>query len=109
MPTTFVIDYTIDPSRMAAFERYADAWMALVRREGGVHHGYFMPSEGASDRALALFTFESLAMYEVYRSNFGVDPDFLAADQLRVDSGCVLRWERTLMRPYFGAGGEGAH
>ena len=103
MPTTFVIDYTIDPSKMDDFERYADAWMALVRREGGVHHGYFMPSEGASDRALALFTFESLAGYELYRGKFGVDPDFIAADLLRVDSGCVSRWERTLMRPYFGA------
>lgn len=100
MATTFVIDYTIDPSKIAAFEEYADHWMRLVEREGGVHHGYFMPSEGASDKALALFTFESLTAYEKYRENFGVDAEFIAADQLRVESGCVLRWERTLMRPY---------
>lgn len=100
MATTFVIEYTIDPSKITQFEAYADHWMRLVEREGGTHHGYFMPSEGASDRALALFSFESLALYEKYRENFGVDPDFIAADQSRVDSGCVHRWERTLMRPY---------
>ncbi len=100
MATTFVIDYTIDPSKIDAFEEYASEWMRLVEREGGTHHGYFMPSEGASDKALALFSFPSLSAYEQYRENFGVDPDFIAADRLRVDSGRVLRWERTLMRPF---------
>jgi hypothetical protein len=99
MPVTFVIDYTIDPSKTAEFEAYAARWIQLVEREGGVHHGYFLPSEGASDKALALFTFESLAAYEIYRENFGVDPDFIAADRMRTDTGCVLRWDRTLMRP----------
>lgn len=100
MATTFVIEYTIDPAKIGEFEEYADHWMRLVEREGGVHHGYFMPSEGASDKAMALFTFESLTAYERYRSHFGVDADFVAADALRVESGCVLRWERTLMRPH---------
>ena len=58
-----------------------------------------VPSEGASDRALALFSFPSLAAYETYRSRFGVDPEFVAADKIRDDSGCVLRYERTFMRP----------
>ena len=58
-----------------------------------------VPAEGASDRALALFSFPSLAAYETYRSRFGVDPEFVAADKIRDDSGCVLRYERTFMRP----------
>jgi hypothetical protein len=99
MPVTFVIDYTIDPSKIDAFEKYSREWIRLVEREGGVHHGYFLPSEGASDKSLALFTFESLTAYEAYRENFGVDPEFIAADRLRTDTGCVLRWDRTLMRP----------
>ena len=103
MATTFVIDYTIDPSKTADFERYAAEWIRLVEREGGVHHGYFLPSEGASDKALALFTFDSLTAYEAYRQNFGVDPEFIAADKIREDTGCVLRWERTLMRPFMPA------
>jgi hypothetical protein len=45
------------------------------------------------------FSFESLAAYERYRTGFGTDPDFVAADRIRNDSGCVVRYERTFMRP----------
>lgn len=96
---TCVVTYTIDPSRIDAFEEFARAWMALVDRHGGTHHGYFLPSEGASDQALALFSFPSLADYETYRQRFDVDPEFIAADRIRDSSGCVLRYERTFMRP----------
>jgi len=102
MPVTFVINYEIDPSKIEAFETYSREWIRLVEREGGTHHGYYLPSEGASDKALALFTFPSLTAYEQYRTNFGVDPEFVAADKLRTDTGCVLRWDRTLMRPLAG-------
>ncbi|MFC0528791.1 NIPSNAP family protein [Phytohabitans kaempferiae] len=96
---TCVVHYTIDPSRIAEFEEFGRAWMKLVDRNGGNHHGYFLPAEGASDQALALFSFPSLADYERYRSLFGVDPDFVAADQIRDSSGCVVRYDRTFMRP----------
>ncbi|WP_378730311.1 NIPSNAP family protein [Nocardia brasiliensis] len=93
------MEYVIDPAETAAFERFARRWMDLVDRHGGTHHGYFLPSEGASDKALALFSFPSLAAYEQYRSLFGTDPEFIAADRIREESGCVLRHERTFMRP----------
>jgi hypothetical protein len=96
---TCVVTYTIDPDKIDAFEEFARAWMRLVDDHGGRHHGYFLPSEGASDQALALFTFPSLADYEVYRKGFGVDPQFIEADRIRDESGCVLRYERTFMRP----------
>jgi len=48
---------------------------------------------------LALFSFPSLAAHEEYRTLFGVDPEFIAADQIRDESGCVLRYQRTFMRP----------
>jgi hypothetical protein len=96
---TCVVEYTIDPEKIEPFERFARAWIELMNRHGGEHHGYFMPSEGASDRALALFSFQSLAAYEEYRASFGVDPDFVAADKIRDDSHCVLRYERSFMRP----------
>ena len=82
--------------------------MELVNRLGGTHHGYFLPAEGASDRALALFSFPGLAAYARYRGRFGVDPDFIAADRIRDDSGCVLRYERTFMRPLLPDPGAGA-
>jgi len=96
---TCVVDYVIDPGKIEAFERFAHRWMDLVARHGGTHHGYFLPAEGASDRALALFSFPSLAVYEEYRAHFGVDPEFIAADRIRDESGCVLRYDRTFMRP----------
>ena len=96
---TCVVDYVIDPSKIEAFERFARRWMELVEREGGTHHGYFLPSEGSSDRALCLFSFPSLAAYEQYRTLFGVDPDFVAADRIRDESGCVIRYDRSFMRP----------
>ena len=96
---TCVVEYTIDPTEIEAFERFASRWIELVNRHGGTHHGYFLPGEGASDRALALFSFPSLADYEIYRSRFGNDPDFVEADRIRDESGCVLRHDRTFMRP----------
>src|SRR6478609_5298751 len=96
---TCVVEYTIDPGKLAEFEQFARAWIRLVDAHGGQHHGYFLPSEGASDRTLALFSFPSLADYEQYRTLFGVHPDFVAADRIRDESGCVLRYERTFMRP----------
>ena len=96
---TCVVHYTVDPGQIEAFERFAREWMRLVAKHGGVHHGYFLPAEGASDRAEALFSFESLAAYEIYRGRFGHDPEFIAADRIRDESGCVVRYTRTFMRP----------
>lgn len=96
---TCVVHYQIDPGKIAAFETFAKAWIDLVNRRGGYHHGYFLPAEGASDQALALFSFESLAAYERYRTGFGVDPEFIRADRIRDESGCVIRFDRTFMRP----------
>jgi hypothetical protein len=96
---TCVIDYTIDPTQTVAFEQFALRWIDLVNRHGGTHHGYYLPAEGASDKALALFSFPSLAEYEQYRRLFGQHPEFVAADKIRDESGCVVRYERSFMRP----------
>ena len=96
---TCVVEYVIDPAKIEDFERFGRRWLELVDAHGGMHHGYFLPAEGASDKALALFSFPSLAAYEQYRTLFGTDPDFIEADRIRDESGCVLRHERTFMRP----------
>jgi NIPSNAP len=93
------VRYEIEPNLIEAFERFATRWMELVNRHGGVHHGYFLPAEGASDVAYALFSFSSLAEYERYRGGFGVDPEFIEADRIRDESGCVKRYERSFLRP----------
>lgn len=57
------MDYIIDPEKIAEFAAFGRRWIDFVNRHGGTHHGYD-PPEGASDRALALFSFPSLAAYE---------------------------------------------
>jgi hypothetical protein len=99
---TCVVEYMIDPNKVSDFERFAKEWIRLVTKHGGQHHGYFLPSEGASDRAIALFSFTSLAEYEEYRKLFGVDSEFVAADRIRDTTGCVIRYERSFMRPLLG-------
>ena len=103
---TCVVDYVINPKEIDAFEAFGRRWIELVEHYGGQHHGYFLPSEGSSDRALALFSFPSMADYEQYRTRFGHDPDFIAADRIRDESGCVLRYDRSFMRPLSRPGEE---
>jgi len=73
------IRYVLDPTKIREFERYGKTWIPLVRKFGGIHHGYLLPSEGASNIALASFSFPSLAAYEEYRTKSFNDPECQAA------------------------------
>lgn len=93
--------YVLDPDRLAEFETYARMWIPLVARFGGQHHGYLLPSEGASNIALASFSFESLAAYEQYRIAAAQDADCQAAMDYYRQTKCFLSYERTFFRPVF--------
>lgn len=93
------IRYVVDPEKLEAFEQYAQEWIRLVPRFGGVHHGYFLPSEGANNVAYALFSFPSLAAYERYRRDAEDDPECVAAYELAKRSGCIVSYERAFLRP----------
>jgi hypothetical protein len=43
--------YVIDASKSSEFEEYGRMWLKLIPKFGGVHHGYLLPSEGASNIA----------------------------------------------------------
>ena len=98
---TCYLRYIVDPLKLAQFENYARMWIPLVEKFGGKHHGYFMPSEGASNVALALFSFQSLAEYETYRQKAAVDPDCQAAMRYYQETQCFLSYERSFFRPVF--------
>ena len=98
---TVYIRYVLDPTRLAQFEHYGRLWIPLVEKFGGRHHGYFLPSEGANNIALALFTFPSLAAYEHYRQQAAADPDCQAAFRYADDTRCILSYERSFFRPVF--------
>ena len=93
--------YEIDPDKLDEFTHYSREWIRLVNRLGGTHHGYFMPSEGDSDEAFALFTFPSLATYEQYRIAASSDPECQAAFAYATETKCIRRYERRFLSPVF--------
>lgn len=76
---TCYLRYVIDPKKITEFENYARLWIPLVAKFGGTHQGYFLPSEGANNIALALFSFPSLSEYEKYRIDSFKDKECLEA------------------------------
>ena len=96
---TCYLDYTIDPNKVKEFEVYAKRWIPLVKRFGGQHHGYFLPSEGANDKAYALFSFPSLGEYENYRKQSLQDEECRAAFAYADETACILRYTRSFLRP----------
>lgn len=93
--------YVLDPSKLKEFEHYARIWIPLVRKFGGQHHGYLLPSEGANNIALASFSFPSLAAYETYRHKSFQDPDCQAAFRYAEETRCIISYERSFFRPVF--------
>lgn len=93
--------YVIDPEKILEFEEYGRMWLNLIPKFGGVHHGYLLPSEGASDIALGTFSFPSLAEYEQYRIKSLQDPECQVAFKYGKDTKCFLSYERTFFRPLF--------
>jgi NIPSNAP len=99
---TCYLRYILDPDKLAEFETYGRMWIPLVKKFGGTHHGYLMPSEGASNVALAFFSFESLAAYERYRAAAAKDAECQAAMDYYRKTKCFLSYERSFFRPVFG-------
>lgn len=96
---TCYIKYVVEADKIADFEKYALMWLELMPRFGGVHHGYFLPSEGESDVALSMFSFPSLSDYERYRRAAATDPDVARAVAFATETKCFTRYERTFFRP----------
>ena len=91
--------YKTDPAQLEAFETYSKAWIYLVNKMGGTHHGYFLPHEGANNKAWCMFSFASLAAYEDYRTRMDADAECQAAYAYAVKTKCILSYDRTFTRP----------
>ena len=98
---TCYLRYVIDPYKSAEFEQYAKMWIPLVNRFGGIHHGYFLPHEGANNIGIALFSFPSLAAYEEYRAKIRQDTECQTAFQYAEETRCIMSYERSFMQPVF--------
>jgi hypothetical protein len=84
---------------LAEFEAYAKSWLGIVERLGGTHHGYFLPSEGASNIAYCLFSFPSLADYESYRHIALTDSESKALVETLLEKKFIISYERSFLRP----------
>lgn len=98
---TCYLRYVIDPYKLAEFEKYAKMWIPLVNRFGGIHHGYFLPHEGANNIGIALFSFPSLATYEEYRTRIMIDAECQKAFKFAKQTRCIKSFERSFMSPVF--------
>ena len=61
------LTYKIDPGKIEQFEHFCRLWIRATNKLGGKHHGYLLPSEGASDVAMGSYSFPSLAAYEAFQ------------------------------------------
>jgi hypothetical protein len=95
---TCCIQYTLDPSKLSAFEDYTARWPPIIERCGGDLVGYFLPKEGANNFALALIDFESLADYEEYRARLRADTEAQDNVARAARAGCILVEARSFLR-----------
>jgi hypothetical protein len=116
---TCVIRYDVDLDQLDAFEEYAHAWIALISKYGGTHHGYFVPGREADafpsatfsfpglgrnappNVAFALFSFPDVAAYDAYRAAVERDPACHAATARFKATKCFSGYERSFLRPIF--------
>lgn len=117
---TCVIRYRVELGKLAEFRDYARAWIGLIRKYGGVHHGYFVPGTdsdalpnaafsfpglGAAapgDVAFAVFSFPSVEVYNRYRLDVADDPACQAATARFNETPCFSGYERSFLTPIFG-------
>ncbi len=71
---TCCIRYEIEPHAHEAFAHYARNWGQAIPQCGAELIGYFAPHEGSATTAYALYSVESLAAYEAYRTRLRAHP-----------------------------------
>ena len=115
---TCVIRYTVEPGRLDELRAYARSWIALIRKYGGEHHGYFVPPTdeavpeasfsfpgrgvaAPANVAYAVFSFPSVEAYERYRADVKADPECVAATQRFDERPWFSRYERSFLIPIF--------
>ena len=93
------LTYTIDFRKIKEVEDYCRKWFEIIEKYGGLNNGVFLPSEGACDIALWIFTFPSFAAYERYRVAIETDPEVHEAWKWAEGIGSWSRFDRTFFRP----------
>jgi len=116
---TCCIRYVVESNKRTEFKEYARAWIPLIEKYGGTHHGYFVPPEsgepfpeatfsfpglgknGPANIALALFSFPSVEAYERYRVEVAKDKKCKEATARFNQTKCFSSYERNFLKPIF--------
>ena len=116
---TCFIRYKLDPDKLDEFREYARSWISLIKKYGGIHHGYFVPgtpkdalpragfsfpdlgTEGPLNIAVALFSFPSREAYDRYRLAVSDDEDCKETTIRFNKTKSFSGYERTFLVPIF--------
>lgn len=91
MAITCFIRYEIDPFKRDAFAEYSRTWGQAIPAAGANLIGYFGPHEGSATTAYGVYSVDSLAAYEAYRTR-------LAASELGKQNYDFAARERFILR-----------
>jgi hypothetical protein len=96
---TLCIRYTIDHHKRGDFEQYARSLAGPIRRCGGEHLGYYLPTllAGSTTSAIGLIGFADLASYERYRAALAKDPEGQEAVRRVEAARCIVSEERSFL------------
>ena len=108
MKIVCVIRYQIDPFQREAFKKYAENWGRIIPRCGGHLVGYFLPHEGTNDIGWGLIAFESLALYEAYKTKLKSDAEARENFAFSQAKRFILREERNFVEVVEGTFGVAA-
>ena len=97
---TLFLRYTIDPNELSDIAKYAADEQVPIRESGGKILGYFMPTDfaGATNEAIGLIDFPSLAEYEVYRAKLAAHPLHKKYVEVLEGTGALLSIHRSLVQ-----------
>jgi hypothetical protein len=98
MTITVFIRYQTDPYKRDGFENYARRWLTIIPKCGGNVVGYWLPHEGTDNIAYGLISFESLAVYEAYRTQLKADGEGAANFAIAQKERFIIAEERTFLR-----------
>ncbi|MFK7858069.1 MAG: NIPSNAP family protein [Granulosicoccus sp.] len=94
---TCIIQYRIDPTKKAEFEKYARNWGQAIPRCGADLVGYYAPCEGSTTLAYGIYNVASLAEYEQYRARLAKDPVGQKNFAFAQSEKFILQEERTFL------------
>ena len=97
---TLHLRYTIDPNKLSDSRAYVEAEMKPISESGGSIVGYYLPTDfaGATNEAIGIIDFPSLAEYEIYRAKLAAHPLHQQYVQALERSGALLSIQRSLIQ-----------